>query len=75
MSSETVTTAICDRCGHTEAGGKPSDLRGWGSVSFHSYEVFCGVYPHDESGDLCPKCMSDLQVWWDAPKSTAKVPA
>ena len=71
MSTETLTTAVCDRCGNTHAGGVPRDMRGWGHAKFYTYEKLSGIYPHNESGDVCPKCIANLQQWWDAPKNFA----
>ena len=69
MSTETITRAICDRCGHAEEGCNPDRNQQWGTVSFSSNSSYGGLRLYEGQGDLCRDCLKELSLCWNAPQT------
>lgn len=65
MSTKTVVTTICDRCGCEDVAG--INRGPWGSVVFRIGQREFNT----SSGDVCSDCIKDLMKWWRAPKNIA----
>ena len=76
MATQTITYAICDRCGSTREGKVGIDLNG-GYVSFGPVNgandehvgVRAGgrVTANTQHADICEDCRESLLKWWRLP--------
>jgi len=77
MAKHKIEVLICDRCGHREEIRRAEQHWKWGLAAYR--EVNGGKWAAWSPGgddnscaDICPSCLHELHVWWEAPKNQAE---